>query len=186
LVYKGEIQLKNIIAQSLILIGYIVFYIGLFKKNKKNILLTDNISRLFSIAGYIVFESLNSIEHTLYGMLRNYLGQRLIGKTNRVKTITFIIMIIILFTMYGLSFNGISTTMFILSAIINLTTAIFMNEQGIRLGKLFAAICNVIAFVIIGSYSSIIGESLCGIIGVISFITNLKGEQEYDTNTQRV
>lgn len=76
--------------------------------------------------------------------------------------------------MYGLSFNGFSTIMFILSGLINLFAIVFAKEQGIRLGTTLAAICNIIAFVIIGSYASIIGETLCGLIGVLSFIKAYK------------
>ena len=117
---------------------------------------------------------INSIEHTVYGIIRNHVGQVLMGHKEVHRIIGFIIMFIFLCIMYGLSFNGISTIMLILSGLINLFTAIFTKEQGfldiIRLGTVLAAICNCIAFLVIGSYAFIVGELFCGFISVISFV----------------
>jgi hypothetical protein len=87
-----------------------------------------------------------------------------------MKILTYVVMLMILFVMYGVSFNGLSTIMFILSAIINLTTVIFLDEQKIRLGTLLAAVCNVTAFAMIGSYVSIVGEAACGVFGLCSYL----------------
>lgn len=84
--------------------------------------------------------------------------------------LSFIIMAIALCIMYSLSFNGISTVMFMLSGLINLFAVILSREQGIRLGTVFASICNITTFLLMGSYASIIGEALCGITGILSFI----------------
>lgn len=56
-----------------------------------------------------------------------------------------------------------------LSGIINLFTAIFTKEQGMRFGTVSASICNIIAFSLMGSYASIVGEMLCGLIGILSY-----------------
>lgn len=157
-------------SQVFIIIGYLVFFISRFKKNKKSILITDNISRICFIIGYFLFHSVNSIQHTVYGIARNIIGQALLTSKKVYKVLGFGMMLIVLCVMYGISFNGISTLMFILSGLINLFAIIFLKEQGIRLGTVFAAICNIVAFVIIGSYASIIGEILCAIIGIISFV----------------
>ena len=53
-----------------------------------------------------------------------------------------------------------SMIMFIISGIINLYTAIFMKEQGIRIGTILTTICNIITFSMIGCYASIAGEVL--------------------------
>lgn len=162
------------VSQGFIIIGYFVFFKSRFRQNKKSILMTDNISRCCFIIGYILIHSINSIEHTVYGIIRNLVGQVLIKHKKIHKIIGFTIMLIILCTMYGISFNGISTIMFILSGLINLFTAVFTKEQGIRLGTVFAAICNIIAFLIIGSFASIIGELFCGLMGFISFVKEMK------------
>lgn len=162
-----------LISQGFIIIGYFVFFISRFRKNKNSILMTDNISRGCFIIGYVLLHSINSIEHTVYGIIRNLVGQALIKHKKIYKIIGFTIMLILLFAMYGVSFNGVDTIMFILSGLINLYATIFAKEQGIRLGTVFAAICNIIAFLIIGSYASIIGEVLCGIMGVVSFVKEM-------------
>ena len=158
------------ISQGFIIVGYLIFFISRFKKNKKSILMVDTISRICSIIGYSLFDSINSIEHIVYGIARNTVGQILISKKKTCKIFSFVAMLIVLCIMYGLSFNGISTIMFMLSGLINLFAVIFAKEQGIRLGTIFAAVCNIIAFIIIGSYASIIGEVMCGFIGILSFL----------------
>lgn len=157
------------ISQGFIIIGYFVFFISRFRKNKKSILMTDNISRGCFIIGYVLIRSINSIEHTVYGIIRNLVGQALIKHKKLHKIIGFTIMLVLLCIMYGVSFNGAVTIMFLLSGFINLCATIFAKEQGIRLGTVFAAICNIIAFLMIGSYASIVGEVLCGFCGICSF-----------------
>ena len=166
------------ISQSFIIIGYLIFFISRFRNSKKSILLTDNISRICDIIGYSLFGSINSIEHVIYGMIRNAVGTFLIKRSKTYKTISFIIMVVVLFIMYGLSFNGVSTIMFMLSGLVNLFAVIFTKEQGIRLGTAIASICNITAFLLIGSYASIIGETLCGIIGILSFIKGKRKNED--------
>lgn len=176
---------SNEVSQGFILIGYFIFFISRFRKNKKSILITDNISRSCFIVGYYLFGSINSIEHTIYGMIRNVVGQLLISRKNIYKIASFIVMLVVLFIMYGMSFSGISTILFLLSGTINLCTAIFAREQGIRLGTVFAAVCNVTAFLIIGSYASIVGETLCGIMGLLSFIKEEKKKMRTSSEMKR-
>lgn len=158
------------ISQMFIIVGYFIFFISRFRKEKKNILMTDSISRICFVVGYACAHSVNSIEHTLYGIIRNIVGQKLTIKARKIQIIGFVIMLSLLCVMYGISYAGYSTIMFIISGIINLYAAIFMKEQGIRIGTILAAICNIIAFSMIGSYASIAGELLCGTIGAISFV----------------
>lgn len=157
-------------SQSIILLGYLMFFISRFRKNKKSILMVDVLSRICFIMGYWLIGSINSIEHTIYAIVRNIIGSLLIAEKKSYKILGFGVMLLILFIMYGLSFNGISTVMFVLSGIINLYAIIFTKEQGIRLGTIFASFCNIIAFSLIGNVISVIGELLCGIIGFISYL----------------
>lgn len=59
--------------------------------------------------------------------------------------------------------------MLIISGAINLFAVIFLKEQGIRIETILAALCNIVAFAVLGSYASILGEVSCGIVGIISF-----------------
>jgi len=136
--------------------------------------MADTVSRICFIVGYYLFNNINSVEHTIYGIVLNAVGQSLMASKKAYKVFGFNIMLVSLCIMYSLSFNGISTIMFMLSGLINLFAIIFTNEQGIRLGTIFASICNIIAFLTIGSYASIIGEILCGITGILSFMKENK------------
>lgn len=107
------------ISQWFIVIGYFIFFISRFRKNKKSILMTDSLSRICFIVGYYLFDSTNSIEHTVYGIVRNTIGQALIPRKKVYKVLGFAIMLIVLCIMYGFSFNGVSTIMFMLSGFIN-------------------------------------------------------------------
>ena len=169
----------KILSQCFIMIGYLIFFVSRFSKNKKSILIKDNLSRSCFIIGYAFLRSINGIEHTVYGIIRNVVGQSLNEKKKKYKIIGFITMLILLCVMYGVSFNNTSTLLLILSGIINLTAIMFYQAQGIRLGTVLASICNVIAFVIIESYISVIGEVLCGIMGVISYIKEKLKTDEY-------
>ena len=135
----------------------------------KNMLMTDTLSRICFILGYCLLGSINSVEHTVYGIIRNTVGQFLVNKNKTDKMLGFVLMSIVLFIMYGLSFNGWSTIMFMLSGMVNLFAAIFTKEQGVRLGTILAAFCNITAFLLIGSYASITGEILCGLICILSY-----------------
>lgn len=167
------------LSQLFIIIGYVIFFISRFRKDKKNILVTDNISRVLFIIGYSLLHSINSVEHTIYGIIRNIVGWKFVKKSRSVKIIGFIIMTILLCIMYGITFHGFSTIMFIISGLINSFAVIFLKGQGIRMGTTLAAICNIIAFIIVESYASILGEALCGIIGLMSFRKNYHYEKTY-------
>lgn len=119
---------------------------------------------------YMVNKVIYSIEHTIYGIIRNIVGQKLTKHSINVKLTGFVIMAVLLCIMYGMTFNGCSTIMFIFSGLINLFAIFFLKEQGIRIGAACAAICNICAFVLVGSYASILGETLCGVMGITSFI----------------
>lgn len=164
-----ELDSSFYLSQALIIVGYLIFFVSRFQKEKKGILIIDSVSRLCFLAGYFLIRSVNSIEHTLYGIIRNTVGNRIIKKSNVFKITIFIIMLILLCVMYGLSYKDCSTLVFLLSGLINLFAVFFLNEQGIRIGTILAAICNIVAFIIVKSYASIFGEILCGIIGLISF-----------------
>lgn len=45
------------------------------------------------------------------------------------------------------------------------------------IGKYSAAICNITAFLLIGSYASIAGEMLCGLIGILSYMKGIHYER---------
>lgn len=159
-----------IVSQLFICVGYVLFFISRFRKEKRNILVMDSVSRVCSIVGYACLGSLNGIEHMLYGVGRNIIGQKLNKSSTAVKVLGFLIMLSLLCTMYGLSYEGLSTIMFVISGSVNLFAVMFCNEQGIRVATLLAALLNIQAFSLLGSYASIVGESLCGGIGVLSYL----------------
>lgn len=158
-----------IIGQVLTLVSYVVFWMSRFKKNKKNILIWDNVSRFFAIISFIFLGTYDGIKNTLYVVLRNIVGQVTHNKSQNYKTKMFIIMLIILISMYCFNFRGISTMFIAICGIINLYGVIITDEQGIRkfgmLGSLFymaflastqnitGVICEIICFfVMLTSY----------------------------------
>ena len=64
-----------IIGQFLTSISYGIFWISRFLKKKKDILLLDNISRIFAIIAFVFLGTYDGIKNTLYVILRNFLGQ---------------------------------------------------------------------------------------------------------------
>ncbi len=80
-----------ILGQLLTLVSYLIFWISRFLKSKNNILLLDNISRLFAIIAFIFLGTYDGIKNTLYVILRNVLGQVTNKKKQKYKTITFLL-----------------------------------------------------------------------------------------------
>lgn len=64
-----------IFGQILTLISYLIFWYSRFKKDKKNILLLDNVSRIFAIVAFIFLGTYDGIKNTVFVILRNFLGQ---------------------------------------------------------------------------------------------------------------
>ena len=153
-----------IIGQILKLISYLMFWISRFFKKKKEILIGDNISRIFAIVAFLFLGTYDGIKNTLYVILRNILGDVVDKKNKKYKILIFLIMLFILIIMYSFNFNGISTTCVVICGIFNLYGTIMSDEQGIRLfgmiGSIFYAsflfftlkymgtICEVICFIV--------------------------------------
>lgn len=154
----------------LICAGYFIFICSRFLKTKDRILLFDNISRITFVVGYITGGHINGLEHTIFGIIRNK-AYRLIKK-DKAKKIAFVILLIAVLIMYGLSFSGISTVFFIISNTINLAAIAFGKEQTIRLGTILAAVCNISAFGLVNNIAALIGESIILIMTLISLIKN--------------
>lgn len=74
-----------ILGQLLTLVSYLIFWISRFLKSKNNILLLDNISRLFAIIAFIFLGTYDGIKNTLYVILRNVLGQVTNKKKKNIK-----------------------------------------------------------------------------------------------------
>lgn len=64
-----------IFGQILTFVSYLIFWISRFLKSKNNILLLDNISRLFAIIAFVFGGTYDDIKNTLYVILRNVLGK---------------------------------------------------------------------------------------------------------------
>lgn len=162
------------IGSVIVAIAYLIFFYSRFRKTKKQIIITDSVSRVTYITGYALMKSINSIEHITFGLVRNLVSQYLIDKSKKTKYIATSILLTILITMYALSFNGLSTIIFIVSALVNLYATMFTKAQGIRIGSMTASLLNALAFLVIGNYVSIIGELLCFLMSLISFIKEKK------------
>lgn len=153
-----------ILGQVFTLISYLIFWISRFLKNKNNILLWDNISRLVAIVAFLFLGTYDGIKNTLYVILRNTLGQITNKKKKNYKIITFLIMFILLILIYSFNFNGISTICVGICGILNLYGTIMCDEQGIRIfgmigssfytafmfftGNIVGTICEIICFVV--------------------------------------
>lgn len=74
-----------IIGQILTLISYLIFWFSRFLRTKNNILLFDNISRIFAIIAFFVLGTYDGIKNTLYVILRNILG---LLKTGKIKKLS--------------------------------------------------------------------------------------------------
>lgn len=164
------------IGQILTLISYLVFWISRFKKNKNNILLWDNMSRIIAILAFIFLKTYDGIKNTVFVIARNTLGQITNKKSRNNKLITFIIMLIILILMYSLDFNGISTIYVAISGILNLCGVILCKEQGIRIFGMLGSIFYLLFMITTGNITGTICEIICFFIMLASYLTYKKAQ----------
>ena len=168
-----------IIGQILTFISYLIFWISRFKKNKNNILLLDNISRIVAIISFIFLGTYDGIKNTLYVILRNILGQVTDKRIKKYKIITFIVMLLLLIFLYTLDYHGISTICIALCGAFNLYGVIMSNEQGIRffgmIGSLFYTLFMIFKINIIG----VICEIICFFVMFASYIKYKDKKLEY-------
>lgn len=159
-----------ILGQILTLISYLIFWYSRFEKNKKNILLLDNISRIFAIVAFVFLGTYDGIKNTIYVILRNILGQITDKKGNKYKIITFLLMLSILVLMYIFNFNGISTICIAICGIVNLYGTIMCNEQGIRIFGMIGSGFYTAFMLITGNIIGTICEVICFIVMLISYL----------------
>lgn len=159
-----------IVGQFLTFISYGIFWISRFFLKKKDILLLDNISRIFAIIAFAFLGTYDGIKNTIYVILRNFLGQVTNTKNKMNRISIFILMLIILVLIYSINFNGISTICVAICGILNLYGVLMCNEQGIRifgmLGSAFYTAFMIYTNNIVGS----ICELICFFVMMVSYI----------------
>lgn len=163
-----------ILGQILTLISYLIFWISRFLKNKKNILLWDNISRIFAIISFYFLNTFDGIKNTLYVILRNILGQITNKKEKNIKLITFCVMIIILIVMYCINFKGLSTLCVSICGILNLYGVIMCDEQGIRIFGMIGSIFYIVFLFLTANLVGTICEIICFSMMFISYLKYYK------------
>ena len=167
-----------IIGQILTLISYLIFWISRFFKKKKEILIGDNISRVFAIVAFLFLGTFDGIKNTLYVILRNILGDIGDKKNKKYKILTFLIMLCILLIMYSFNYNGISTICVAICGIFNLYGTIMCNEQGIRFFGMIGSFFYMLFLFLTLNYVGTICEIICFIVMLISFFKYRNNKQD--------
>lgn len=167
-----------IIGQILTLISYLIFWISRFFKKKKEILIGDNISRVFAIVAFLFLGTFDGIKNTLYVILRNILGDIVDKKNKKYKILTFLIMLCILLIMYSFNYNGISTICVAICGIFNLYGTIMCNEQGIRFFGMIGSFFYMLFLFLTLNYVGTICEIICFIVMLISFFKYRNNKQD--------
>lgn len=169
----------NYIGQLLTLLSYIIFWVSRFFNNKNKMLVLDNISRIAAIISFICLGSINGIQNTLFVLVRNYCGQKVNSKSNNVKRVTFVVLLMALSIMYTIFFEGVSTVILYICAILNLIGVVLCKEQGLRLFGLGGSLFYAIFLFIIENKVGFICEVICAIVLISSYLmyrnkTNVK------------
>lgn len=159
-----------IIGQFLTFLSYFAFWISRFKKNKENILLWDNISRVIAIAGFLFLGTFDGIKNTLFVFLRNYFGKVTIKKKTKYKLTTFFLLLLILIVMYALNYQGISTLFIAICGVINLYGVIMCNEQGIRVFGMIGSLFYTGFMIFTGNITGVICELFSFMVMLCSYI----------------
>lgn len=169
----------NNIGQLLTLLSYIIFWVSRFFKSKNSILILDSASRIFTIASFLCLGSMNGIQNTLFVLVRNYCGQKVNSKSTNVKRVTFVVLLMALSIMYTIFFEGVSTVILYICAILNLIGVILCEEQGLRLFGLGGSLFYAIFLFMIGNTVGFICEVICAVVLISSYLiyrnkTNVK------------
>lgn len=167
-----NLENNNVIGQILTFISYLIFWYSRFKKEKKNMLLYDNISRVVTIVAFFFLKTYDGIKNTIYVIIRNIISDKLKDKEYSEKKTTFIIMLVILILLYIYGFNGISTIFIIICGIFNLYGTIMKDEQGIRIYGMIGSVFYTLFMFSTNNYIGVICE-------VISFISMLLSYFKY-------
>ena len=159
-----------LLGQILTFLSYLIFWLSRFLKSKKGMLLCDNISRVFAILGFIFLGTIDGIKNTLFVVVRNCVSSRVVNESRIIKLRYFGIMLGVLFLMYILDFNGISTICVAVCGIFNLYGTVVCNEQGMRLCGLAGSGFYAIFLFTTKNYVGFICELICGIVLTTSFL----------------
>ena len=157
------------IGQILTLISYLIFWISRFFSKKKEILIGDNISRVFAIVAFLFLGTYDGIKNTIYVIIRNILGEVTEEKSKKYKIIVFMIMLIVLIGTYSFDFNGISTICVAICGIFNLYGVIMCKEQGIRLFGMIGSGFYLAFMVFTYNITGAICELICFVVMLISY-----------------
>lgn len=159
-----------IIGQFLTFISYGIFWISRFLKKKKDILLLDNISRIFAIIAFVFLGTYDGIKNTLYVILRNFLGQVTNTKNKKSRIAIFTLMLIILILIYSINFNGISTICVAICGILNLYGVLMCNEQGIRIFGMLGSVFYMAFMIYTNNIVGSVCELICLFVMLASYI----------------
>ena len=168
--------MENIIGQILTFLSYIVFWVSRFKKEKKNMLLYDSISRLFAATAFIILKTYAGVKNIVYVLVRNTVGNRVKNKSLKTKLLSFFILLIILFLMYIFDYKDVSIICIAMCGIVNLYGVIMCNEQGMRL-------CGMVGSIFYTVFMFTSGNTIGGICEIICFIVILLSYVKYAKKT---
>ena len=166
--------MTNIVGQAFTFTSYLIFWYSSFKKEKKNMLLYDNISRLFAIISFVILKTYAGIKNTIYVVARNIVGNRVKNKKIKIKLLSFFVMLIILLSMYLFDYKDASIICIALCGIFNLYGVIMCDEQGMRLFRMIGSVFYTLFMFISGNITGGICEIICFIVILLSYIKYAK------------
>lgn len=167
-----------ILGMNLTVISYVIFWISRFCKNKKNMLLFDNISRILAILSFLILHTLDGVKNTIFVIIRNFFGQYLENKKFIYKFIVFCFLLITMFVMFLFDFSGISTIFIIICAFFNLFGVIFLDAQGVRLFGIIGSVFYNAFLFCTKNYAGSLCETICMFVMLISLLKYRKLNQK--------
>ena len=163
--------------QILTVLSYGIYYFSRFLKEKKNIMLYDNVSKAVTILSFIFLKSYDGIATTIFTLVRNITGRAVINKKLKVKIISFIILLAVMVGMYSVKFAGIGTIAVGISMLFNLVGVIFLGPQGMRICTSCGSVFYIIFQLSIKNTAGGICEFVTLIVNLVSFIKYKKTDK---------
>lgn len=164
----------NYLGYTFSLLSGLIYCIGRFKKEKKNILLFDLMSKLLMSVSLFLFGSLtgsiNFIINFIFLLVFNLLIRK--KKFNmKDSVITFTVFFIAYIVSCILTYNGYVSALVCLASSLSLFANSFLREQKMRLMSAFTSVFYLTYYISIGNYA--------GALEIVPLLSNVISYMKY-------
>ena len=164
-----------ILSQLFIIINYIFLVITYQLKNRKKILIFNNLAIIFTLLSFYLLNGFSAVAVSIISLVRNLLFMFADKKNNKKLDLSILILIIILTIISGIyTFEGFWSLMPVIAAILYTFSIWQKNTKIFRLLGILVSILWILYDIYVFSIFAVILESTVLISSVIGYFRELK------------